>query len=298
MPSNIKQADRTVRYWFITLGYLIGLLVTNINLNAQEAVPSVEDIQSDVRQFQQFFRSRFPDLSLQHYQDGVNALPQYAPRRLNWELLLEFPPYETEMLSASKQWQTPLANGFSLTECFAGKPPPTAYPYHFDGRVHTIVGDINQCLLENGAEPLDPMSAEMARLEAAFKAPWSGQLMDVDYRDEEMRRLYRKGQQYFWAKRGQMNLSCANCHVHNAGNQLRGDVLGAALGQGVGFPVYSSAWGLDGKAMGTLHRRYASCNTMAGAAPLSGQSELYIALEIYQAIVNTGVPIKVPGLRQ
>jgi sulfur-oxidizing protein SoxA len=235
---------------------------------------------------------------LAHYQDGVNALPQYAQRRLNWELLLEFPPYESAMQLAAEEWQDPLPNGATLAKCFAGKPPPTAYPYHFNDTVHTIVGDINRCLTDNGAETLDPLGPKMARLEAAFKAPWSGQIMDIDFRSEEMRRQYQVGRQFFWAKRGQMNLSCANCHVHNAGNQLRGEVLGAALGQGVGFPVYSGGWAKNGEGMGTLHRRYTFCNKLVGAAPLPGQSDAYIALEIYQAILNTGVPLKVPALRQ
>ena len=50
--------------------------------------------------------------------------------------------------------------------------------------------------------------------------------------------------------------------------------------------------------MGTLHRRYAQCNGLVRAAPLAAQSEEYIALEIYQTIMSTGVPIKVPSQRQ
>ena len=260
--------------------------------------PGVEEIQEDIRNFQQFFLSRFPDVPLEAYHDGVNALPQYAAKRMNWELLMEYPPFETEMLSAESLWQATLPSGSSLEQCFIGKPPPTAYPYFFNGTVHTIVGDINSCLLENGAEELDGMSNQMALLAAAFKSPWSGQILDIDYRDSEIRRLYQMGRQYFWAKRGQMNLSCANCHVHNAGNQLRGDVLSAALGHASGYPAYSTSWSLQGDPMGTLHRRYAQCNKLVGAAPLPAQSQEYIALEIYQTIMSSGIPIKVPSQRQ
>lgn len=260
--------------------------------------PSTAEIREDIRQFQQFFLSRFPDVPLEAYQDGVNALPQYARKRLGWELLLEYPPYESEMLVAEEMWQATLPSGGSLKQCFTGKPPPTAYPYYFTGEVHTIVGDINRCLLENGAQELDGMSNQMALLAAAFKAPWSGQILDIDFRSEEIRALYQKGRQYFWAKRGQLNLSCANCHVHNAGNQLRGDVLSAALGHASGYPTYSISWSIQGDPMGNLHRRYAQCNRLVGAAPLPAQSEEYIALEIYQTIMSTGVPIKVPSQRQ
>ena len=260
--------------------------------------PSVTQIREDIRQLQQFFLSRFPDVPLEAYQDGVNALPQYSRKRKGWELLMEYPPYESEMLTAEDMWQAALPSGSSLKQCFTGKPPPTAYPYYFNGEIHTIVGDINRCLRENGAQELNGMSNRMALLAAAFKSPWSGQILDIDFRSEEIRSLYQKGRQYFWAKRGQLNLSCANCHVHNAGNQLRGDVLSAALGHASSYPTHSISWSIQGEPMGTLHRRYAQCNRLVGAAPLPAQSEEYIALEIYQTIMSTGVPIKVPSQRQ
>ena len=289
---------RVSQSWPRLLAIFILLVGNSSTPTHGQSIPEVEEIQEDIRDFQQFFLSRFPDVPLEAYQDGVNALPQYAAKRMNWELLMEYPPFETEMLSAEQMWQATLPSGSSLKQCFVGKPPPTAYPYFFNGTVHTIEGDINGCLTENGAEEIDGMGNQMALLVAAFKSPWSGQILDIDYRDSEIRRLYKIGQQYFWSKRGQMNLSCANCHVHNAGNQLRGDVLSAALGHASGYPVYSTSWSLLGDPMGTLHRRYAQCNKLVGAAPLAAQSQVYIALEIYQTIMSSGIPIKVPSQRQ
>ena len=256
------------------------------------------EIRSDIAAFQQFFQSRFPDLSVPDYQDGVAALPQFAQKRLNRELLRVSPPWRHAMARAGQQWRAPLPGGASLSDCFAGKPPASAYPYLRDGEIRTVVGDINECLAANGAAELDPLSGEMAELEAAFSAPWSGQLIDIDYRDERIREAFERGRQFFWAKRGQLNLSCANCHVYNAGNQLRGDVLSAALGHGAGFPAYRLTSPVAGGSMTTLHARYAACNVMAGAAPFPAQSDEYIALEIYQAIMNSGVPKAVPSVRQ
>ena len=298
MKFPTLYSAQTNRSWLCLLIFLI-LLVGNPAIPAHgQSIPEVEEIREDIRNFQQFFLSRFPDVPLDAYHDGVNALPQYAAKKTTWELLMEYPPYETEMLSAERMWQATLPSGSSLKKCFVGKPPPTAYPYFFNGTVHTIVGDINRCLTENGAQELDGMGYQMALLVAAFKSPWSGQILDIDYRSSEIRRLYQIGRQYFWAKRGQMNLSCANCHVHNAGNQLRGDVLSAALGHPSSYPAYSTSWSLLGDPMGTLHRRYAQCNKLVGAAPLAAQSQEYIALEIYQTIMSSGIPIKVPSQRQ
>ena len=273
-------------------------LLLTVSLSASaDSVPSVEEIRDDIRQFHGFFLSRFPGVALEAYREGVAALPQYSRQRVNRDLLLAAPPHLDEVEAGRTAWDMPMPSGLSLRDCFAGKPPPIAYPYFFDGMVHTVAGDINLCRSQNGAPPLDAMGSEMARLVAAFKAPWQGQLQDVDYREDEVRRLYAIGRQYFWAKRGQMNLSCANCHVHNAGNRLRGHVLSAALGHGMGHPAYSIRRSLGGEPMETLHRQYAYCNALAGAAPLEAQSETYIGLELYQAVMNSGIPLSAPALR-
>jgi len=59
-----------------------------------------------------------------------------------------------------------------------------------------------------------------------------------------------------------------------------------------------SSDGNENHAWGTIHRRYAACDRQAGAAPFAAQSQEYIALEVYQAIMNSGIPLKVPSQRQ
>jgi len=295
---------RSVRRVAVLTRLVGSILLFAWSITAQQlvhALPGQDEIQSDINAFQSFFQSRFPGLAIADYQQGVAALPQFAQQQLNRRLLDDFPPYQTTMRGARERWAAPLPSGQSLKDCFAGRPPASAYPYLRDDAVRTVVGDINDCLVANGAPALDPGGEEIAELEAAFKEPWSGQVFDIDFRDEAIRTYYEQGRQFFWAKRGQMNMSCANCHVHNAGNQLRGDVLSAALGHGAGYPAYSvgnaSQPGTDGGMM-TLHSRYAVCNIMAGAAPFAAQSEEYLALEVYQAIMNSGVPLGVPSVRQ
>ena len=126
------------------------------------------------------------------------------------------------------------------------------------------------------------------------------QPMKVDYSSEAMRGWYEKGRDFYWAKRGQLNLACADCHVHNSSNKMRGDVLSAGLGHGVGFPVYRTKWAVANskKPLGTLHRRYKGCNQNIRAAPFKPGGNEYLALEAYEAIMNTGVPVSVPSQRQ
>jgi sulfur-oxidizing protein SoxA len=267
------------------------------------AAPTIEEIENDIRDFRAYFQQRFPDVALNDYNDGVNALPQYAHRRLNWELLMASPPYESEMEIARQEWRSPFANSLGFDDCFSAHPPANEFPYFQNGRIHTIVGAINDCLQSQAEATLDPDSAKLARLVAAFREKSNGKPLSVDYSDEGMRSIYEQGRKYYWTRRGQLNFSCASCHVENAGNRLRGDVLSAGLGQTTGFPVYRTRWAMSSgdngtHPWGTIHRRYAVCDQQAGAAPFDPQSPEYIALEVYQAIMNSGITLKVPSQRQ
>ncbi len=259
---------------------------------------SVED---DIKAFQGFFQQRFPDVSLQAYSDGVNALPQYAERRANWELLMEFPPYEPDLEEARVMWTKPFKNGKTFADCFADKPPATQYPY-YDAEadtLRTIEGDINDCLAANGEEPIKNLkTGDIALLVSAFREQFNGQPMAVDASHPGAVKWYERGRKFYWTKRGQLNFSCADCHIRSAGNKLRGDVLSAGLGHTTGFPVYRTKWAVAGKPWGTVHRRYGGCNEQVRATALAPQSDEYKALEFYEAVMNTGVPVKAPSQRQ
>ena len=265
------------------------------------AIPSVDEVKADIEAFQGFFKKRFPDVALADYQDGVNALSQYADRRANWELMMDFPPYEEFVDKGNAEWAKPFENGKTFESCFAGKPGGNQYPFvDADGKLHTIAGDINACIVANGGKKEKYAGQKMARLTIAYKSKANGEVMNVDYSSDTMRDWYEKGREFYWAKRGQLNFSCADCHVLNAGNSVRGDVLSAGLGHGVGFPVYRTKWGAKGgkKPLGTIQRRYKGCNKQVRAATFSPGKAEYTALEVYEAIMNAGVPLQVPSQRQ
>ena len=265
------------------------------------ATPSVDEVKADIKEFQGYFAKKFPSVSLEDYQDGVNALPAYADRRANWEMLMDFPPYEEFVEKANKEWGTPLPSGASLQSCFTDSPGGNEYPYvGGDGKLHTIENDINACIVANGGEKEKYSGQKMARLVIAFKSQANGKTMKIDYSSDEMREWYAKGREFYWAKRGQLNFSCADCHVMNSGTSVRGDVLSAGLGHGTGFPVYRTKWGANGgkSPLGTVHRRYKGCNKQVRASNFKDGSDEYLGLEVYEAIMNTGVPLQVPSQRQ
>jgi len=101
-------------------------------------------------------------------------------------------------------------------------------------------------------------------------------------------KLYKK---FFNKKRGQLDMSCTNCHVDNAGNRIRANMLTEA--QGNGFPTYRLKW----QKPGSLHRRFRGCNKTVRAAPYGYGSDEYVNLELYVAWRGRGLSVETPAVR-
>ncbi|MCG6873197.1 MAG: sulfur oxidation c-type cytochrome SoxA [Gammaproteobacteria bacterium] len=251
------------------------------------------DPKRDLEEYQNYFKKRFPGLSLDDYADGHYSLPAAAAARTEWEEHMAFPPYEIDLVKGKKFWDE---NG--LASCFknGGKNIAQGYPYWDAKRkeIRTIEEDINECLTKSGKKPIkDLKKGLMAAVVAHFRSMSNGQRMAVQV-PKEAEAEYEYGKHFFWAKRGQLNFSCASCHVLKSGQHAGGNVLSAGLGHTTGFPVYRLKWG----GLGTVHRRYGGCNKQVRAKPFKAQSREYTALEFYEAYMNTGVPIKAPSMRE
>ena len=103
---------------------------------------------------------------------------------------------------------------------------------------------------------------------------------------------FKRGRAYFYTRRGQLNLSCSNCHNQNWGKQLRGDTI--SQGHGNGFPAYRFEW----QNIGSLHRRFRDCDMGVRAEPLPYGSATYIALELYLAERSKGLTVETPAVRR
>ncbi|MEA1890225.1 MAG: sulfur oxidation c-type cytochrome SoxA [Pseudomonadota bacterium] len=282
------------------------LMLAGIGIAIGAPITASATPEDDLKEFQGYFKKKFPTVPLEAYNDGVNSLPQYADRVENWRGIMEFPPYEVDIEKGEELWNTPFANGKTYASCFlnGGKGLAVGYPFYDKAskKMHTIEADLNECRVKNGEKPIKNMKhGAMAQLTIAFKRLSQGKKMAVKVNSPEALAVYEKGKQFYWARRGQLNFSCATCHVQDSGTKIRGDVLSAGLGQGTGFPVYRTKWAIkggDNKALGTIHRRYTGCNKQVRAKPLKPQSAAYTALEFYQAYMNTGIPLKVPSQRQ
>ncbi len=253
--------------------------------------------EQDLKNIREYFTKRFPGVSLNEFGNGVYAIDEQS--RETWEAIEEFPPYELDLEQGETLFNTPFANGKTYASCFknGGKGIRQNYPY-FDrktSQVKTLEEEINECRSKNGEEPLSWNKGDIASISAYMAYSSRGKPLNIKTpQTADEIAAYERGRAHFFAKRGQLNLSCANCHQDNAGNRIRADILSPALGQVSHFPVYRAKWGN----LGTLHRRYGGCNKQVRAKPFKPQSDEYKALEYFHTYISNGIDVNGPGSRK
>ena len=275
----------------LTATVLLGLL-GGFTLSAQ-ATP-----QDDLAEFRAYFKNRFPNTPFNDFVNGVYSID--AASREQWEEIEEFPPYELNISKGEELFNKPFANGKSYADCFpnGGIGIAERYPF-FDstsGKVITLEATINACRASNGEKPLGWQKGAIADISAYMHYTSRGNIINVQVPKGDAAALaaYERGKNHFYAKRGQLNMACADCHVYYSGNKIRADLLSPALGQVTHFPVYRSKWG----GIGTLHRRYGGCNKQVRAKPYKPQSDEYSSLEYFHTYMSNGLESNGPGARK
>ncbi|NOX77015.1 MAG: sulfur oxidation c-type cytochrome SoxA [Gammaproteobacteria bacterium] len=251
----------------------------------------------DLKAFRGYFLERFPNVPLEEFANGVYAIDTGS--REQWEAIEEFPPYEFAIDEGKELFETPFNNGKTYASCFrnSGIGIKGDYPYYDieKGQVETTESAINECRTKNGEPPLKYKKGKIASIVAYMASTTRGQVINIKIPfDQRARDAYEDGKHFYYARRGQLNMSCAHCHVDNAGNKIRADLLSPALGQLSHFPVYRSKWG----SLGTVHRRFSGCNKQVRALPFKAQSRQYRNLEYFLTYMSNGIPWNGPGTRK
>lgn len=272
----------------VTTAVAVGLVTSTAS-----ALSPVEDIKA----FQKHFTDKFPDVVKSDFINGVYALNEDF--RAQWENTEEFPPYEEMIEKGEKMFDTPFANGKSYSDCLmdGGKGTRQMYPYYDTnaGEVVTLEGEINACREANGEKPLKYKKGAITNLTAYIAYTSRGNKFNIDVpNDAGAVAAYEKGKKHFFMKRGQLNLSCADCHYTNSGMYARSDLLSPALGNLSHFPVYRLKW----QSLGTPHRRFGGCNKQVRAKPFKAQSDEYKALEYFLTVSSNGLEANGPGTRK
>jgi sulfur-oxidizing protein SoxA len=254
------------------------------------------DPSADAKAFRDYFVKKFPKVKLEDFVNGPYSMSE--DMRKQWEEKEQFPPYEFALDAGKEMFAKPFKNGKTYADCFAngGVGVRQNYPY-FDekeGKVVTLELALNRCRETNGEAPLSYVKDDMASLTAFMAFTSRGKAMDIKLpNDPRALAAYENGKRYFYTRRGQLNFSCASCHVQTPGERLRAEILAPALGILNAMPIYRSEW----SGMGTISRRLVTCNSQSRSVPLEPQSDEYRDLEYYLSYVSNGLPISGPGAR-
>ncbi len=254
--------------------------------------------EEDRNAFSKYFTQRFSDVPLADFINGIYAID--AASREQWEEIEEFPPYELDVDAGEELYTQAFANGNSYATCFGDDVSAIRAQYpqwdEEQKQVITLELAVNQCREANAEKALKYKKGAIAQLTAYISMHARGGTIAVSIPEGQPEALaaYENGKEFFYSKRGQLNFSCADCHVSSAGNYVRADRLSPSLGHTSHFPVYRSKWG----ELGTLHRRFGGCNKNIRAKPLSAQGEEYRNLEFFLAYMNNGLELNGPGARK
>jgi len=151
---------------------------------------------------------------------------------------------------------------------------------------------INMCRTDNmKAEPWKYESDELLGMTVFVRHQSRGMSVNVAV-DGAAAPFFEKGKEFYYGRRGQLDMSCANCHEDYYGTRIRADML--SQGHSNGFPTYRLKW----QKVGSLHRRFRGCNEQVRATKMPYGIDDYVNLELYLAWRGNGMPIETPAVRQ
>ncbi|MFO7757103.1 MAG: sulfur oxidation c-type cytochrome SoxA [Roseovarius sp.] len=201
--------------------------------------------------------------------------------------------------NAMDDWYTPTGDaGNSCASCHddpadSMKGVRAVYPkWNEDAdEVRTLEMQVNACRTENmEAEPLGYTSTQLTSMVALISSVSRGMPVDVAT-DGPVSDMWEKGEELYYTRTGQLELSCANCHEDNYGRMIRADHL--SQGHINGFPVYR----LKNSKLNSVHARFKGCVRDTRAETFAPGSPEFVALELYVASRGNGLSVEGPSVR-
>ena len=170
----------------------------------------------------------------------------------------------------------------------------TRYPA-YDKKAKTVINleqRINLCRVSHmKAAPWAYESKQLLSTTSHIKQFSRGKPVAVKI-DGPAKVSFERGKAFYYQRRGQLNMNCAQCHELSYGNRIRADLL--SQGHSNGFPAYRLKW----QKVGSLHRRFQGCNKQVRAEPYKSGSRQYVDLELYLAWRGNGLNVETPAVRR
>lgn len=261
-----------------------------VGLNAQT------DPEQDRLAFVELYQKKFPERPLGDYVFGALMLSEDA--RQQYDSIMEWPPFAPVIDAGKVMWEKPFKNGKTYADCFpnGGKMVAGDYP-QYDAKLGKIVNfemAINQCLLANSETALKISDMKtMGVLMSYARTLSDGMKMNIKVDSAAALKKFEAGKRFFHTRRGQLNFACASCHVQNAGNILRTEILSPTVGQATHWPVFRG-----GDNLNTIQARYKRCLEQIRAVPLEQGGEDFNNLEYFHSYLSNGLPLKASVYRK
>jgi sulfur-oxidizing protein SoxA len=110
--------------------------------------------EKDRQELIKYHTDKYPNIKVEDYVYGALAFEPDA--KTQYDAIMEFPPFDSQVEAGRKLWETPFKNGKTYASCLpnGGKMIAGNYPT-FDeakGKVVTLIDAINNCRTANGEE--------------------------------------------------------------------------------------------------------------------------------------------------
>lgn len=125
----------------------------------------------------------------------------------------------------------------------------------------------------------------------AFVAHQSRGMPIAAAEDARLAPFRQSGRRLFEERRGQLDLSCAQCHDDNAGKRLAGSAI--PQGHPTGYPLYRLEW----QGLGSLQRRLRNCMAGVRSEPYAYGSTEHVEIELFLMSRARGMPGEAPAVR-
>lgn len=160
------------------------------------------------------------------------------------------------------------------------------------GQLFRLEDQVRHCRGQQQRAPVPAFeSDELLALTMWLSLPAAGQPLQTTL-DPALQPHWRAGADFFQRRRGQLNLSCAQCHDERWGQRLYTDAL--SQGHPNGYPLYRLEW----QKPGSLERRLRSCLASVRAeVPPWGDTSLR-QLSLYLKWRAEGLPVEMPAVRK
>jgi len=172
-----------------------------------------------------------------------------------------------------------------------------AYPKHDAslGRIVTVEDRIEQCAISVLNEEIRQGSPASNKISVYFKSQSAGQPIKVDLAEAKVMEAYRRGEELFYRKTGQLNFACASCHVPGSimGHKLRGETPTTPFGDAAHYPTYRTPVG----ALESIQERFARFHGQMRTQGAKPGDPAYAVLEVFVTVLSNGYPVSVPSAR-